>query len=216
MIDVLIVDDHPVVRAGWRHILAAEGDIRVVAEASGREDALACFHQGHFDVVVLDLFLKRPDGGEDFGLALLKDMLSHRPRQGVLILTVVPDRLFLLTAFKEGARGYLSKDAEPALLVTAVRAVASGHAFLHDQQNDLVATLLLGDDKPLPHERLTSAELQVFLLLGAGRTITLIATQLCKSVSTVNNQRQTCLNKMGLENNAEFMLYCLIHGLLGV
>lgn len=216
MIDALLVDDHPIVRAGWRYALEAEDDIRVTAEAGGREEALACFQKGRFDVVALDLFLRKPGGGEDFALPLMKDLLLLRPSQGVLILTVVPDRMFLLTAFKEGARGYLSKDAELTLLVRAVRAVASGHAFLHDAQNDLVATLLIGEARPLPHERLSLAELEVFLLLGAGQTPARLASQRGKSVSTINNQRQACLEKTGLTNNAEIMLYCLMHGLLGL
>jgi DNA-binding NarL/FixJ family response regulator len=214
MIHVLVVDDHPVVRAGWRHVLDQAGDMRVTAEAGGRDEALACFQQERFHVVLLDLFLKRLDGGEDFGLCLLKDMCHLRPRQGVLIMSVVPDRHFLVKAFNEGAKGYLSKSVEPDVMVAAVRAVAAGRVFLHDHQSDLVASLLIGDDKPMPHERLTAMELQVFLLLGAGHTPAQIAAQLGKSVSTVNNQRQACLEKSGLKHTAEIMLYCLVHGLI--
>lgn len=214
MIDVLVVDDHPLTRAGWRLVLEREEDIRVRAEAASAASALQMLAETRIDVVILDLVLKQPDGGEEFGLDILARLRAEGHRHPVLVVTMLEERMFLLQALKSGASGYLQKDAPCEILVRGVREVAAGRRFLHDRQQDLVAAIIVGEALPLPHERLTPAELPVFLALGRGRTVAEISSQTGKSTSTIHNQRQSCLEKTLLHNNAEIMLYCCHHGLV--
>jgi DNA-binding NarL/FixJ family response regulator len=209
MIRVLIVDDHVIVRDGLRQIVGETPDIQVVSEAGSGAEALERLRSAAVDVVVLDLNL--PDR---HGLDVLGHIRTSWPSLPVLILSVNREPDYAVRLMKAGAAGYLGKDTAREQLVAAIRSVARGRQYLPPDLGTAVALHLFRNpgDAP-PHERLTDRELQVFLLIAAGRPPREIAAELSLAVKTVGAHRAHILEKMGLRNNAEIVQYAITHKL---
>jgi two-component system invasion response regulator UvrY len=206
---ILIVDDHPIVRAGLRQTLADAPEVGEIVEAATVPEALDLVHREEWDAVVLDIGL--PGRG---GLDLLKDIKAERPRLPVLILSMHSEDQFGVRAIRAGAAGYLTKEAAPENLVNAIRKVAAGGRYIGDQLADRLATEVSADG-PLPlHTLLSDREYDVMCLIASAKTVGEIAEQLSLSVKTVSTYRARILEKMKLKNNAELMQYVLTNRLL--
>lgn len=209
MIDVLIVDDHAIVREGLKHILAGVPDMVVAGEANSGQEAIDKIRTEKWDVVVLDLCL--PDRSGIEVLRSIKDELSCPP---VLILTIQAEELYAPRLLQMGASGYLNKESAPAELVTALRRVAQGGKYIGlSLAERLVFEGQSPPDRPR-HENLSGREFQVLSLLVLGKTVTEIAAELSISVKTVSTHRVRVLEKMRLKNNAQLIQYAIWHRLL--
>ncbi len=214
MIQVLVCDDHLIVRQGIKQILGDAPDIAVAGEAANGPDALARVRAGGIDVVLLDIAMPQRDG-----LDVLKALKADCPRLPVLMLSTYPDRQYAVRSLKLGAAGYLNKSADSEQLIDAIRRVALGKLFITPGVAELMAEQLVapgvrtGSPEGPLHERLSHREYQVFRLLAAGRSVGEIAEQLVLSSNTVSTYRARILEKTGVRNDVELALYAVQEGL---
>ena len=205
MINVLIVDDHPIVRRGLKHVLQEESDLSVVEASDGRE-ALAQIKDLQFDLVILDLDMPGMDG-----LDLLKEIKLHNKNLAVLILSVYPEDQMAVRVLKAGASGFLSKETAPDELVAAIRRILGGGKHISDRVADLLVTYL--DNPTGMHEKLSDREFQILRMFGDGKTNKQIAEALCLSSPTVSTYRSRILNKLEMKTTAELVRYAIQTGI---
>lgn len=191
MIEVLLVDDHAVVREGYRRLLELQDDIRVVAEAATAEDALLLWKQWQPAVIVVDLSL--PGIG---GIELIQRLRAREPRVRCLVFSMHGDDVWVAQALKAGALGYVTKRSAPAVLVAAVRDVHRGRRVLSP---DLAGHA----DRDDPAHELTPREFEVLRQLLAGRPVARIADTLHLSVKTVHNLHYQIKAKLGTASDFE-------------
>ena len=208
MIRVLLADDHPVVRAGLRQILAEASDISVVGEAGDGPGVVEQAAAARPDVIVLDVSMP----GTGF-ITLVKNLRRNHPHMGLLVLSVHPEDQYAVRAFRAGASGYLSKERSPELLLAAIRKVASGGRYVPESVVERLVTRLDRDGGGELHEALSDREYEVLCLLGGGRTVSDVAADLQLSPKTVSTFRTRILRKMRLRTNAELIRYTLEHEL---
>lgn len=208
-IRVLIADDHAIIRHGLKQILSDTEDLILAGEADGGVSAMQQLRNIECDVVLMDVSM--PDRN---GIDTLKLIKKEFPRLPVLILSMHPEEQYAIRALRAGAAGYLSKQAAPDQLVTALRQVASGKKYVSPEVAVELANAIGEDlDRP-PHEKLSDREYQTLCMIASGKTLTQIAEQLNLSVKTVSVYRARLLEKMHLRNNAELTHYGLKHGLV--
>jgi len=204
-IRVLIVDDHAILRAGVREMLADEEDLEVVGEAGSAEEALQLLDSGtKVDVVVLDITLPGQSGIE-----LLKHLRTERPDLQILVLSMHPERSFAVRLMRAGANGYVPKMIVPEELVKAVRAVGAGRRYITPIVAELLASDAASDEEGPLHNRLSERELQVFTRIAKGISPAVMANELGLSVKTVSTYRARILEKMGMRSNAEIAAYAV-------
>ena len=204
-IRILIVDDHAILRAGVREMLADEADLEVVGEAGSAEETLRLLNEGtKVDVVVLDISMPGQSGIE-----LLKHLRTERPELAILVLSMHPERSFAVRLMRAGANGYVPKMIVPAELVRAVRAVGAGRRYITPIVAELLASDLASSEEGPLHNRLSERELQVFTRIARGVAPALMATELGLSVKTVSTYRARILEKMGMRSNAEIAAYAV-------
>ena len=208
MIRVVVADDHPIIREGLKRILGGVDDITVVGEASTGPEAVETARRSSANVVLLDVSM--PGRG---GLETVQELKRLLPGVRILMLTAHPEDDFAIRCLREGADGYLTKDAAPALLVEAVRKLHGGRKYVSPALAELLALNLDTRHEKAPHERLSARELEILRLIASGRTVGEIAVQLHLSVKTVSTYRARVLEKTGLKNNAAIMRYAVEHGL---
>jgi two-component system, NarL family, invasion response regulator UvrY len=202
MRNILLVDDHPVVRHGLARVLAdAIPDLRI-SEAVGGEDALGHLRSAACDLILLDLTLRG-----DSGLTLLRKLRREFPAIPVLIVSMHSVDQFAARALQAGAAGYVTKDSDPEELVQAVRAALGG-------DRHVPAALAPPAGEPLAHEALSDREYQVLRMIGAGRTVSEIGTELGLSVKTVSTYRARILEKLQLRTSAELIHYAIVNRLV--
>lgn len=208
MIRILIVDDHPLVRQGIAAALSTATDIRIVAEASDGEQALAKARSTTPDLILLDIALPGKNG-----LEVLKQLQAEMPHIHVLILSAFPEKQYAVRCLANGAKGYLTKQSATEELMRAVRKVMRGGKYVSASMADLLAAEIGTDAGRLPHELLSDREFQVLCLLGQGKTVSQIADTLSLSLSTINTHRAHILEKMKMETTAQIIRYVVDNNL---
>jgi two-component system, NarL family, invasion response regulator UvrY len=208
MIRVVIADDHPLVRAGLRQVLADEPEIEVVGEAADGDETVAVLRATEPDVVLLDITMP----GAPFP-GLLRLLRSAFPRVEVLIVTMHGEDQFAVRALKEGAAGYLTKQQPPQDVINAIKQIAGGGRYLTAAVAERAAAALDGNVTRLPHERVSRREYEVLCMIGLGKSVKQIATELGVSPKTVSTHRARLLRKMHLKTSAELIRYVLQYGL---
>jgi DNA-binding NarL/FixJ family response regulator len=209
MIRVLIVDDHTILRRGLSQIIAETDDLEVCGEADSGAQAIQLARAQDFDVVLLDISM--PDRN---GLDTLKQLKKEKPKLAVLMLSMHPEEHYAMRALKAGASGYLTKQSAPALLVTAIRQVASGRKYVSSELAEELARTVGSDAGRPRHETLSDREYETLRLMASGKTLTEVAGEMTLSVKTVSVYRARLLEKMQLKNNAELTYYALKHKLV--
>jgi DNA-binding NarL/FixJ family response regulator len=210
MIRVLIADDHDILRAGLKAILAEAGDIVVAGEAVNGAEVLVCLREGQWDAVVLDLNM--PERG---GIELIKRVKSEFPRLPVLVLSMYKENIYAVRSLKAGASGYLCKDNAENLLVDAIRKIVGGKLFINQSVMEILTRDVLHDSTAsLPHNRLTDRNYQIFLMLVRGMSVSEIAEHLNLSVKTVSTHKVNIQAKMELANTAELVRYAMNYHLI--
>jgi DNA-binding NarL/FixJ family response regulator len=209
MTRLFIADDHFLIREGLKKLLRDEFDFSIVGEARAACEVLEGIRNSMCDILILDLAL--PDKP---GIDVLKEVKTMFPNVRVLILSTYPEDRFAIRTLKAGADGYLSKDTAAEELVVALRRIANGRRYFSETVvQDLTQTVHDGGNC-LPHESLSDREFEVFCLIGSGKSISDIASELNLSVSTVNTHRNHVLEKMNMETNAQLMRYALENKLI--
>jgi len=209
MIRVLLADDHAIVRAGLKEILAETGDITVAGEAASGQEVLTRIRESDYDVAVLDMSMPGRSGIE-----LIRQVKDEKPRLRVLVLTMHSEQQYAVRALKAGASGYLTKEGAPDQLVAAIRRIAAGGAFVSPETAEQLALDVNRVPGGPPHTLLSDREYQVFELIVNGKSVTDIARQLALSVKTVSTHKTRILHKMGVTSQAELVRYALEHQLL--
>ncbi|HWP19454.1 MAG TPA: response regulator transcription factor [Burkholderiaceae bacterium] len=211
MIDVLICDDHWIVRQGLKQTLEDAQDMRVAGEAADGRACVARVREGGVHVVLLDIAMPGRDG-----LDVLRQLKGEFPRLPVLMLSTYPDRHYAVRCLKLGAAGYLNKSADPEDLLAAIRKAASGGAYITPAIAEALATSISETAGKQVHETLSHREYQVFRLIAQGQTVSQIAEQLRLSPNTVSTYRSRILEKTGARNDVEIALYAVKQDLLPV
>jgi DNA-binding NarL/FixJ family response regulator len=205
---VLLVDDHAVVREGYRRLLERGDDICVIGEATTAGDAYRAFCRLTPDVTVMDISL--PDVS---GIEAMRRMLLREPHACVLMFSMHEEPIFPMRAFQVGARGYITKASAPEVLVDAVRAVAEGRSYLsHDVAQALALTSLLDRDVAL--KSLSAREFEIMRLLVAGHALSDIAKRLGLSYKTVANYQSAIRHKLGAESALQLLSIATRSGLV--
>jgi len=207
---VMLVDDHAVVRVGFRLLLQAALDLPVVAEADSGEQAVTLYTEARPDVVVMDLAMA--GGG---GIEAIKRIVARDNRARILALSAHEDLSHPKRALKAGALGYLSKRSAPETLIEAIRIVAAGGLYIDAAiARHMAAQGLSGNRSPI--EQLSEREFQVFVQLAHGVSVNRIAEILHLSPSTVGTHLYNIKQKLVVSNQAELTLIAVQNGLIQV
>ena len=221
MIEVILCDDHALIRRGIRDTLSDADDIRVIGEAGdygelrvlmrklGQErgpasNACAC------DVLVLDINLPGRSGLD--ALHALKDEGSTVK---VLVVSMYPEDQYAIRALRAGAFGYVNKGGDPQHIVQAVRTVAQGRKYVTPEIAQMLVESLTAPSSENPHQKLSDRELQTLVMIASGKRLADIALDLMLSPKTVSVYRARVLEKLQLANNSELTVYAIRNGLVG-
>ena len=209
MIRLFIADDHPVVRAGLRHIVEQDPDMIVTGEAESRCNLLDALTRTIADVVLLDVSMP----GMSF-IETLQHLRDEHPSVKILVLSVHPEDQFAVRALRAGASGYVTKDHSGTELLDAVRRVFRGGRYVSDTLAERLASFVDPRFEGMPHERLSDREFEVLRSLGTGLSVKEAADELHLSPKTVSTYRTRLLEKMGLSGTADIVRYVAAHGLI--
>ncbi len=209
MINVMLADDHTLLREGLRRLLEQAGDISVLGEAGNGAEALQLLGEREWDLLVLDMSMPGRDGVD-----LIRHIKHAYPAVPILVLTMHGEQQYAVQAIKAGAAGYLTKDSAGEELVQAVRKVAGGGRYLSQSLAESIAFERYGHAASLPHLLLSDRELSVFRHLASGLGNSDIAGLLCVSVKTVSTYKSRILVKLKLRNQADLVRYAIRHRLI--
>lgn len=209
MINILIADDHELIREGLKKILKKEPDMEVMGEARNAQEIFDQVKNRKLSIVLLDISMPGLSG-----LDVLTELRKSYPKLPVLILSMHPEDRFAIRALKAGAAGYVTKDSAVGELVKAIRKVVTGSRYVSVRLAEKLADELeMGSQKPL-HEALSDREFQVMRMVAAGKKVSDIAGELSLSISTVNTYRTRILEKMKMETNVELTRYAIENHLI--
>ena len=209
MKNVLLVDDHDIVRQGLKNLIELETDIRVTGEAASGSEALKLIRANKYDIVVLDISM--PDKN---GVDTLHDLKHVSPDLPVLILSGYAEAQYALNLIRSGCKGYLSKGADSSEIIKAIKTIANGKRYISAELAELMTDQLSHPSDKQLHESLSHREFQVFFKLASGLTPTEIGTELNISTKTISTYRMRILEKMSLKTNADLTYYAIKNGLI--
>ena len=209
MIQILIVDDHAILRRGLKDILEREFRDVTFGGAGTAEEALTQLDSENWDLVILDITMPGRSGVD-----VLRHLKALRPKLPVLVLSMHPEDQYGKRMLKAGASGYMNKESAPEELIKAVRKLLSGGRYVSPTLAETLAVDLGRDDGTPAHERLSDREFEVLRKMASGKTVGQIAQELHLSVPTVSTYRARILEKMGMSNTAELIRYALSHHLV--
>ncbi len=209
MIHVLVADDHELIRDGFRKLFDEEEDIQLVGEAASAGKALELLRDNDIDIVILDIGL--PDKN---GIEVLKDIKAEKIDTKVLMLSMHPEMRYARRALRNGAAGYLTKDAPSDTIIRAVHAIYRKGSYITDAVAEQLYQQVRDDRQHVSHEQLSDREYQILLLIGKGESVRTISEKLGLSINTINSYRRRLLEKMNFKNNAEIVQYVIRHDLL--
>jgi len=209
MIRILVVDDHAVVRAGLKQIVADTPDIVVAGEASNGHEALNQILNNDYDVILLDVTMPGKSG-----IDILKESKSQKPELHILVLSIHPEEQYAVRVLKAGASGYLTKESAPDELIMAIRKVAFGGKYVSSSLAEKLAFDLETGIGKLLHQTLSDREYQVMCMIASGKTVKQIAEELSLGIKTVNTYRYRTLQKMKMKSNLELARYAIVNQLL--
>jgi two-component system response regulator NreC len=212
MINVLIADDHAIVRTGLRALLRSEPDLQLAGEATGGYEAIELVGKTHPDILILDLSMPDLDG-----IAVTRQLKPQYPDLRILILTVHEDEAMLREAIRAGASGYIVKRAAEAELIAAIETIRRGDLYVDPA---MLRVLLVESTEPRTEQLaspdpLTPRETDVLKLIVQGYTNRQVGEELGISVRTVEGHRANLLEKLGLRTRVELVRYARDRGLIG-
>lgn len=206
---VLIADDHPVIRHGLRSLLHECADLEVAGEAADGHALMQMIRVRPWCLLVMDLAMPGRNG-----LDLIKMIKAEQSRLPVLVFSAYREELYAVRAIRAGAAGYLSKKAQADQLLLAMRHVASGSVHYSQKVSELLANDSMRDTDHLPHTRLTDREYGIFSRIINGAKLTEIADELSLSIKTVSTHKSNIMEKMTLGGQVAMVRYAIEHKLL--
>jgi DNA-binding NarL/FixJ family response regulator len=207
MIRILFAEDHAIVRNGLRQIFSDAPEIAVVGEASNGGEVLEMARKLEFDLLLMDLTMPGVSGPD-----LIRRLLADNPAMKILVLSMNNESQTVNRALNAGAAGYVTKDSDQTVLLTAIRKVASGSKFIDPALVEAMVFDRNSMDKS-PHAALSDRELQVLQMLASGQSPGEIAKSLFLSVKTVSTHKTNLMQKLGIDNNSDLIRYAIKHGL---
>lgn len=203
MPSVFLIDDHPMIRMGYRALLEREPDLTVAGEAADAEAALAAIREQRPDLAIVDISLGEGPGG----LRLVEQIRQQCPETARLVVSMHDEALYAERALRAGAQGYVMKSTRGEELLEAVRTVLEGQVYVSPGVRDRVLRSLLGAEQAIISalERLSDREIEVFEYLGHGRSTREIADALDLSIKTVDTYRHRIKEKLGLKTTSELV-----------
>ena len=208
-IEILIADDHAIIRDGLKQIFSDTDDIIVAGEAANGHEVMAKVRQREWDALLLDMSMPGRNGFD-----LIRQIKSEKPALPVLVLSMHGEEQYALRALRAGAAGYLTKESDSELLTAVIRKVAAGGVYVSAELAEQMARERMPNAEQKPHTLLSEREYQVFLLIVAGHGLTNIADQLSLSVKTVSTHKTRILQKMGMTNATELVRYAIANDLV--
>src|SRR5579871_1851954 len=197
-ISILLVDDHPIVRQGYRRVLDNQHDFQVVAEADDAASAYSAFKKHSPDIVVMDISMPGASG-----LEAIRNIRSRNPRARILVFSMHCEAALVKAAFNAGASGYVTKSSEPAVLVQMIRSVIRGERGLSDDIAHVLALESLTPGSVL--DQLGEREIEILRQLASGSTKEQIASNLNLSTKTVQNYHYLIKSKTGMRTDAQLV-----------
>jgi DNA-binding NarL/FixJ family response regulator len=209
MIRIVLADDHTIVREGLKQLLSAASGLAVIGEAQNGQEVLQRVRELDFEVLLLDMSMPGKSGTE-----LIKQIHAEKPKLRILVLSMHEEQQYAVRAIKAGAAGYLTKESASAQLVSAIRKVAGGGAFITSGVAEQLALGAMPDASGPLHGSLSDREFQVFRAIVAGKSVSDIAGELNLSVKTVSTHKARMLEKMNMGNTADLVRYAIKHRLV--
>jgi DNA-binding NarL/FixJ family response regulator len=209
MMQILIADDHAIVRKGLKHLILEEFPTAVIGEVENAEQLTMETLKKKWDVVICDLSMPGRSG-----LDALQQIKQSTPGLPVLIMSMHREDQYALRVLKAGASGFLGKDTIHEELIKAIRTVLAGKKFITPSVAERLADLFDENSGQIAHEQLSNREFDVFKLLASGKSVSDIANQLSLSVTTVSTYRARILEKLKMKTNAELTRYGIENGLI--
>lgn len=214
MLNILIVDDHAIVRRGLREIIqeTVSRDTSFDEAASGRE-ALQKTADNAYDLVLLDISMPGRNG-----LETLKGIKVEKPDLPVLVLSMYPEDQFAMRSYKAGASGYITKESAPEELQVAVGNILQGRKYISPYCSEMLLSELRNEkvSSETPHMILSNREYHVACLIASGKSLKEIALELALSDKTISTYRSRILNKMNMKTNAELINYAIKHKMVNL
>lgn len=208
-IEVLVADDHAIIRDGLKQILADTQDLVVGGEAANGTDLMQLIREQDWGLLVLDISMPGRSG-----LDLIRMVKEESPSLPILILSMHHEEQYAVRALHAGASGYVTKESDADLLVAAIRKVAAGSVYVSEKVAELMVRGIRPITDALPHTLLSDREYEVFCMLVKGKGLTEIGNTLSLSVKTISTHKTHILQKMRLTNAAELIRYAMTHELL--
>lgn len=202
--NILLVDDHELVRGGLARIIAEEFSSATIHEAKNGLQAEKIARKGKWDIIISDMSM--PD---KTGLEVLKQLRAEGIKIPVLILSIHPENQYALRVLKAGGNGYITKDCPRAEFVNAVKIILSGKKYISANIAEKLASRFDDEIGKEQHELISDRELEVLKYIASGKTVSEIAAELSLSVATVSTYRTRLLEKMDMKNNAELAIYAI-------
>ncbi len=205
--NILIVDDHPIVRQGLAELVNHEDDLLVCGQAEDAHQAMKAVKELKPDMVIVDISLK-----ETSGMELIKDINVHYPNLPVLALSMHDESLYAERALRAGAKGYIMKAEATERVIMAIRKILSGEIYVSDKMASKMMWKLVGSNIEInasPVERLSDRELEVFQLIGKGIGTRQISERLYLSIKTIETYRAHIKEKLNLADAAELLQYAI-------
>ena len=207
--EVLIADDHAIIRDGLRKILADTSDLEVMGEAANGTAVMDQVRARDWHLLVLDISMPGRNG-----LELIKLVKAERPKLPILIFSMHPEEQYAVRAIRAGASGYMSKEGDTDMLLPAMRKVVAGGVYISPKVAELLATEMSPQSSDLPHTLLSNREFEVFSRIVRGVSLTAIAEEFSLSVKTVSTHKSHILTKMDMSTQVDLVRYAIEHNLL--
>lgn len=207
--NILIADDHAIVREGVKQLVKTLPEVSLIEEASDGNEAFSKICNTKYDLVILDISMPGLSG-----LDVLQRMKDRNIHTKVLIFSFYPQEQYAIRAFKLGASGYLSKDSAYEELILAIRKIASGGKYVSVALAERLLFREIELDGKLPHEQLSDREFQVMIMLAKGKSVVEIANDIFISDKTVSTYRTRIMEKMNLKKNTDLTMYALKNKLI--
>ncbi|WP_415888137.1 response regulator [Neptuniibacter sp. SY11_33] len=217
-IKILLVDDHPLVRAGFQRLLISDESIEIVGEADNGQSACEMYSQYEPDVVIMDLNMPADSNSDEAasnnlngGLEAIRRIISRDPKARVLVLTAMETDPFPAHVVNAGAKGFLTKRCAPDELLEAVKAIHKGEEYITEE----IRSRINGDSSGGSSlGSLTKRELQIFSLLAEGRTVAIVAEEMFLSPKTIHAHRTNIFRKLKISNNSELVHLAIRHNIV--
>ncbi len=198
---IYIVDDHPIVRKGLCQLIDQEPDLKVTGEAEDAVQAMSLLEKNNPDIVLVDISLKGSSGIE-----LIKNIRSKYQSLPILVVSMHEEALYAERALRAGSRGYIMKQEPPENMLRAIRSILDGGIYVSESMGSrMINTIADGGQSNSPIERLSDRELEVFQMIGEGKSTRAIAEELLLSIKTVESYREKIKNKLQLKNATELV-----------